>query len=155
ARHGLYDVEVINPNGDTAFAPYRYLVEPALPPDVRIGLGGPRVLFAGDTAHYGFSLASASNVDVPYVYFEYGVPALPLNEDKPRLGFNTDAGSQPSVGNVPWPSLSPVVDQGGELVAPGYALDLADGSSTTIGFSAQTYPNGLPNDALETPPSDT
>src|SRR4029077_12911735 len=27
APHGLYDVKVINPNGDTAVAPYRYLVE--------------------------------------------------------------------------------------------------------------------------------
>src|SRR5205823_155479 len=40
APHGLYDVEVINPDGARAFAPYRYMVEDALPADVRIGLGG-------------------------------------------------------------------------------------------------------------------
>ena len=44
APHGLYDVKVINPDGDEAMVPYRYLVERALEPDVTIGLGGPRVL---------------------------------------------------------------------------------------------------------------
>src|SRR5262249_47371840 len=36
APRGLYDVAVINPGGATAFAPYRYLVERALPPDVAV-----------------------------------------------------------------------------------------------------------------------
>jgi hypothetical protein len=41
APHGLYDVEVINPDGAVALAPDRHLVETALPPDVSIALGGP------------------------------------------------------------------------------------------------------------------
>ena len=42
--HGLYDVAVINPNGQQATVPYRYLIERAVEPDVRIGMGGPRCL---------------------------------------------------------------------------------------------------------------
>ena len=56
APHGLYDVEVINPDGAVALAPYRYLVEQALPPDVSVALGGPRVVWAGQSGLYGFSL---------------------------------------------------------------------------------------------------
>ena len=40
APHGLYDVKVINPGGQEAIVPYRYLVERALEPDVTIGMGG-------------------------------------------------------------------------------------------------------------------
>jgi hypothetical protein len=46
---GLYDVSVINPDGAEATLPYRFLVERALPIDVTIGLGGPRVVPAGQT----------------------------------------------------------------------------------------------------------
>ena len=53
APHGLYDVSVINPDGQEVDAPYRYLVEPALPPSVEIGLGGTSVMYSGDTGYYG------------------------------------------------------------------------------------------------------
>ncbi|MDG9698110.1 hypothetical protein QC281_49580, partial [Streptomyces sp. DH17] len=88
APHGLYDVEVINPNGDTAIAPYRYLVEQSIEADVNIALGGPRVVWAGQSGLYGFTLSSSTNVDIPYVQFMYGVPTLPLNEGVPYLSFN-------------------------------------------------------------------
>ena len=55
---------------------YRYLVERALPIDVTIGLGGPRVLPPGQTGLYGISLQSLTNVDTPYVYFEFGAPEM-------------------------------------------------------------------------------
>ena len=76
APHGLYDVEVINPDGQVAVAPYRYLVEQALPPDVSVAIGGPRVLTAGQTGLYGLSLVSTTNVDIPYVELQVGVPEL-------------------------------------------------------------------------------
>src|SRR5262249_53685573 len=59
--HGLYDVAVINPNGALATLPYRFLVEDALPIDVTIGLGGPRVVPAGQTGLYSISLQSLTN----------------------------------------------------------------------------------------------
>ncbi|MER9397477.1 LEPR-XLL domain-containing protein [Mesorhizobium sp. M0615] len=68
APHGLYDVKVINPDGTTAIEPYRYLIERALEPDVTIGLGGPRVLLAGDTGTYGIAFQSHTNVDTPYTF---------------------------------------------------------------------------------------
>src|SRR6185369_12146791 len=41
APHGLYDVQVTNPNGAIAVLPYRFLVETAKPLDVTVGMGGP------------------------------------------------------------------------------------------------------------------
>ena len=74
APHGLYDVAVINPDGEIAVLPYRYLIEDALPIDVTIGLGGPRVVPGGQTGLYSISLQSLTNVDTPYVYFTFGAP---------------------------------------------------------------------------------
>ncbi len=69
---GLYDVEVINPDGSTAIQPYRFLVEPAEPIDATIGMGGPSTLGIGQIGNYLVSLESITNVDTPYVFFEYG-----------------------------------------------------------------------------------
>ena len=52
--------------------PYRYLVERALEPDVTIGMGGPRVHRGGQRGPYSVSLQSLTNVDTPYVYFQFG-----------------------------------------------------------------------------------
>ena len=48
-----YDEKVINPDGQAASAPYRYLVEQALPTDVDLALGGPRVLWAWSSSSEG------------------------------------------------------------------------------------------------------
>ncbi|MBE2260652.1 MAG: APHP domain-containing protein, partial [Rhodobacteraceae bacterium] len=58
---GLYDLKVINPDGKQAVVAYRFLIERALEPDVTIGLGGPRVLAAGETGTYGVALQSLTN----------------------------------------------------------------------------------------------
>ena len=44
---GLYDVLVINPDGQRVVEPYRYLVERAIEADVTIGIGGPRSIESG------------------------------------------------------------------------------------------------------------
>ena len=41
APHGLYDVQVINPDGAVAVLPYRYLVEASKPLDLTVAVGGP------------------------------------------------------------------------------------------------------------------
>ena len=55
-----------------AILPYRFMVERAIEPDVTIGIGGPRVILAGDQATYSVALQNLSNLDAPYTFFEYG-----------------------------------------------------------------------------------
>ncbi len=161
ATHGLYDVEVINPDGSTAFAPYRYLVEQALPPSVTVGLGGPRVIEAGDSGLYSYSVDNNSNVDIPYVELQIGTPRIaPVVQGTPAttynyLGMLTNLDGQPLVDNVAWDELTSVVDQGGENLSSGYAIDLPDQSSVSLSVSVQTYPDGIPPDAGNEPPEDT
>jgi large repetitive protein len=69
APHGLYDLKVINPDGSEAIVPYRFLIERAIEPEVTIGLGGPRIILAGDQATYSVALQGISNLDSPYTYF--------------------------------------------------------------------------------------
>ena len=116
APHGLYDVKVVNPDGEEAILPYRYLVEEAIEPDLTIGMGGDRVLSIGETGTYGVSFKSLTNVDTPYVYFQYGVPELGDNStlinlfsdyaqettgiySLPYVGFTTNLRGQPNVNN--------------------------------------------------------
>src|SRR5207237_191127 len=112
APHGLYDVTVINPGGQEADAPYRYLVEQALEPDVSIGLGGTRVMYAGDKGFYGFSLKNTSNVDAPYVHFQFGTPEMGTNPvvfNLPYVVFSSNLSGSAKVDNVPWADLSSTV----------------------------------------------
>ncbi|HYU32388.1 MAG TPA: putative Ig domain-containing protein [Thermoanaerobaculia bacterium] len=143
APHGLYDVKVINPGGQTAIVPYRYLVERALEPDAAVGLGGARVIAPGKAEIYGFSLQSLTNVDMPYVHFQYGIPELGTNPEVfglKYLAFSTNLRGEPRVANVPWADLDAAVDRDGEILAPGYALDLASRGFAGLSFTAHTYP---------------
>jgi len=145
APHGQYDVSVINPDGAEADAPYSYLVEPALPPSVTIGLGGTSVMYSGDTGYYGFSLQSTTNVDIPYVQFEFGIPSLGTNITfgVPYVALSSNVAGSPDVAGVPWADLSSTVDTNGFDLASGYVMDLADGGYVGLNFTAQTYP-GVP-----------
>ncbi len=143
--HGLYDVAVINPDGALAVLPYRYLVEDALPIDVTIGVGGPRVVPAGQTGLYSISLQSLTNVDTPYVHFTFGAPELGDNArvfDLPYLTFNSNVRGAPDGqrGDVAWASLDSEVNSGGFMLAPGYALDVSAGGYLGMSFSVTTYP---------------
>ena len=115
APHGLYDAKVINPDGAEAIVPYRYLVERTIETDVTVGLGGDRVLGIGQTGLYGTSFNSLTNIDTPYIHFQYGVPELGDNdfllgkfkpatqaeagiEELPYVGFSTNLrGTPPEV----------------------------------------------------------
>jgi subtilase family serine protease len=160
APHGLYDVKVINPDGEAAIAPYRYLVERSIEQDVTVGLGGPRVLAPGDTGTYGVSLQSLTNLDTPYVHFQFGIPELGDNnfllgkfretvrqqagiEELPYLEFASNLRGQPEVGetaDLPWASLVSDINTNGEILAPGYIYDFPTASATGWTFNAQTYP---------------
>ncbi|MBD2200392.1 MULTISPECIES: CARDB domain-containing protein [Calothrix] len=146
ATHGLYDVKVINPDGQTAIIPYRYLVERAIEPDVDIALGGPRVLGIGEAGTYGVSVQNLSNIDTPYVHFQFGVPELGKNVlvyGFPYLKFSSNLGGKPesdALKEVPWASLISEVNATGVNLAPGYIFDLATGDYVGRTFKAQTYP---------------
>lgn len=146
AFHGLYDVKVINPDGQQAIVPYRYLIERAIEHDIDIGLGGPRVLAPGDKGTYGVSVKSLTNIDTPYVHFKFGVPELGKNGtvfNFPYLNFYSNLRGQPENQNledVPWASLISDINTTGENLAPGYVLDLPTGGFIGQTFNAQTYP---------------
>ena len=141
---GLYDVEVINPDGSTAVQPYRFLVEQAEPIDVTVGMGGPSTLGIGQIGNYLVSLESITNVDTPYVFFECGVPdapnPAPFLIPGPALAFSTDLSGQPNVAGVPWPDLSSVVNLNGQFEAQGVAFDVAQQSTSVMSFTIQAYP---------------
>ena len=105
---GLYDVQVANPDGSSQTIPYRVLVQTAQPLGADIGMGGPddiELSKAGfPNAYYGVSLTSLTNVDTPYVFFQFGVPRLTNDTVIPgeRLLFQTDLQGSP---NVRWCAL--------------------------------------------------
>ncbi|WP_013334633.1 CARDB domain-containing protein [Gloeothece verrucosa] len=146
--HGLYDVKVINPNGQESIVPYRYLVERAIEPDVTVGLGGPRVLAPGDTGTYGVSVKSLTNLDTPYVNFQFGIPELGTNSEVfglPYVVFSSNLRGSPEGSNtdVPWASLVSDTNQNGEILAPGYIFDLPTAGFAGQTFNVQTYPGLL------------
>jgi hypothetical protein len=147
-ERGLYDLKVINPDGAEAIVPYRYLVERALEPDVTIGLGGPRVVPAGQAGLYSIALQSLTNVDTPYVYFQFGAPEIGDNAmvyNLPFLTFNSNVRGSPDGvrEDVPWASLDSEVNTTGFMLAPGYAMDVVAGGFVGMSFAVLTYP-GLP-----------
>src|SRR5262249_6445876 len=109
APHGLYDLEVINPSGDRAVIPYRFLIEQAIEPDVDIGIGGPRVILAGDVGTYSVALQSLSNLDTPYVFFQVGIPEMGNNEyvyGLPFVKFSSNLrGGPDAASDVPYATL--------------------------------------------------
>jgi subtilase family serine protease len=149
APHGLYDLSVINPTGDEAVIPYRFLVERAIEPEVTIGIGGPRVILAGDQATYSIALQNLANLDAPYTYFEVGVPQLNLNPyvyGLPYLEFFTNVRGTPEGATgtvnaqVPWVQLESITNTTGQLIASGYLFDEAADGFAGFSFNVITYP---------------
>ncbi len=149
APHGLYDLKVINPTGDEAVIPYRFLVERAIEPEVTIGIGGPRMILAGDQATYSVALQNLANLDAPYTYFELGVPQLNLNQyvyGLPYLEFFTNVRGTPegaagtANAQVPWVHLESITNTTGQLIASGYLFDEAADGFAGFSFNVITYP---------------
>ena len=166
--HGLYDVTVTNPDGQRVTEAERYLVERGIEADVTIGIGGARTLNPGENGLYSVSLQSLTNVDTPYVRFDFGVPEMGYSEDVlaglhlPYLVFGTNVAGQPdgltvdAAGNtqdygptptngtsrsdIPWARLDGAQNTAGFNLAPGYALDVPAGGFVGMSFNVQTYP---------------
>jgi len=145
APRGLYDVKVINPDGEQAVVPYRYLVERFIEPDVNVGLGGPSVIHVGQKGTYGFSMVSRTNVDTPYVFFQFGIPEMGSNPaffDLTYLVLETNLRGTPPAGasDVPWASIVSETTTTELNMAEGYVFDLATTSFFGRTFTAQVYP---------------
>ena len=165
APFGLYDVQVTNPDGQMAIAPYRFEIEQTVQPDVTIGVGGPRFILAGDTGTYSVALENLGNINAPYVEFNVGIPQLsnalpsdpsnpniadPVNvnlDDLPYVELNTDLGGEPPDSSldsqVPYATLQSQADTvgtNGHIEIPGYLFNEAAGGFTAFTFDVTTYP---------------
>ena len=165
APHGLYDVEVTNPDGATARLAYRYLVEDAEPFSLTVGLGGPGELEYGDVGWYGFGVYSLTNVDMPYVHFEFSMPYVLNDADwyeyvqtkmsdegewygggeevwpvDDRLIFRTNLSGAPGIDGVPWAELDSILNLDGMLMAPGFTYDFINRGYMGLTFTADLYP---------------
>ena len=108
-RTGFTIVEVINPDGEIAVAPYRYLVDEALPPDVSVALGGPRVIWAGQSGLYGFTHHKPRPTSTfPMSNSSYGMPTTPLNEGVPYLGDHDQCRRGRPMSPTSWSSIVPI-----------------------------------------------
>ena len=148
APHGLYDLKVINPGGDAAIVPYRFMIERAIEPDVTIGVGGPRTILAGEVGTYSVALQSISNLDTPYVYFQVGIPELLINDivySLPYVRFNSNVRGAPDVrDDIAWAMIDSSVNSddiyAGQVRAPGYLFDTDANGFTGFSFNVSTYP---------------
>jgi len=166
--HGLYDVTVLNPDGQRVTEAQRYLVERGIEADITIGIGGARSLNPGENALYSVSLQSLTNVDTPYVRFDFGAPEMGYSANVlgglnlPYVVFGSNVAGQPdgrtvdAAGNtqhygvtpsdgtprsdIPWARLDGVQDTFGFNLAPGYAFDVPAGGFVGMSFNVQTYP---------------
>ncbi|HAY28075.1 MAG TPA: hypothetical protein DCY47_11380, partial [Candidatus Accumulibacter sp.] len=165
---GLYDLTVLNPDGQRVTEAQCFLVEPAVETEVTIAVGGPRSLAPGDGATYSVALQSLGNLDTPYVHFAVGVPEMGYSPDLlaglplPYLVFASSLAGQPdgptadAAGNtlsfgptptlgigrsdIPWARLDGVNNSDGHNLAAGYAFDLAGGGFAASAVRLQTYP---------------
>ena len=137
---------VYNPDGERATLPYRFQVERAIEPEVTIGLGGPRVILAGDTGTYSVTLQGRSNLDTPYVFYEVGIPEMGPNPKVYGLPFVTFASNlrgslaDDSLSDVPWASLDSAVNTDGYETASGYLFDQPAAGFNGFTFDVATYP---------------
>ena len=144
APYGLYDVRVIDPDGEVATEPYRYYVTEAEPADVIVGLGGPAELALGETTAYGVNVYNVTNIDLPYVLIEFGVPRLTNTADYiiegERLAFDANLAGSADVDGVDFSLLDTVLNLDGLWTASGFLYDLPAGTSTGLTFTLQAYP---------------
>ena len=152
AHHGLYDVQVLHPDGRIAVEPYRFQIESADSLQSNIGVGGPSQIDLGATGAYGFPIQSLSNVDTPYTIFEYAFPNVENRFESivpgPAIefasGLRGDVGTVAplfdSVSTFDFGSVVPELNLNGALTARGVAIDLPADGVTEVGAAVTIYP---------------
>ncbi len=137
---------VTNPDGSQAIIPYRFLVTRTVEPEVTIGVGGPRYIFAGDTGTYSVALQNLGNVDAPYTYFTVGIPEMGTNiffYGLKYLNFESNVEGAPDTGGIeglPWATLDSTLNLNGTVTTSGYLLNEPAGGFTGFTFNVDTYP---------------
>ncbi|WP_372898597.1 CARDB domain-containing protein, partial [Stieleria sp.] len=162
APHGLYDIQVLHPDGRLAVDPYRFQVESADALEVNVGVGGPSQIDLGATGGYGFAVQNLANVDTPYTLLEYAFPNAPNRRPDlipgPAIEFAsglrgdalTVAPLFDSISTFDFSSVVPELNLSGVLTARGVAIDLPNQGVTEVGSAVTIYP-GL-REILETDP---
>ncbi len=126
--------------------PYRFLVTQTVEPEVTIGVGGPRYIFAGDTGTYSVALQNLGNIDAPYTYFVVGIPEMGTNSFLYNLEYvnlEANVAGGPTTGgvqNLPWATLNSVNDINGTDATSGYLIDEPAGGFTGFTINVDTYP---------------
>src|SRR5690606_10337428 len=104
------------------------------------------IIMAGDTGLYSVAFQSLSNLDTPYTFFQVGIPEMGINPDVydlPLVRFFSNLRGTPQSGDLvglPWDDLNSAVNTTGQVLAPGYVLDLPADGFTGLSFTAITYP---------------
>ncbi|MCA9191785.1 MAG: hypothetical protein KDB03_08485 [Planctomycetales bacterium] len=151
APHGLYDVQVLHPDGRVATDPYRFQVEGADPLESNVGMGGPNLIGLGETGFYGIPVQSLSNIDTPYTVIEYAVPNVKNNSSfvpgpaiTMQTGIRGDAGTVAplfdSISTFDFSSVTPELNLSGVLTGRAVAIDLPAFSTTELSMAVTVYP---------------
>ncbi|MEZ6135593.1 MAG: CARDB domain-containing protein [Pirellulaceae bacterium] len=151
APHGLYDVQVLHPDGRVAVDPYRFQVESADPLEVNVGIGGPSLIGLGETGNYGIPVQSLANIDTPYTIIEYAVPnvendagIIPGPAITMQTGIRGDAGTIAplfdSVSTFDFADVAPELNFRGALTGRSIAIDLPALSTTELSMAVTVYP---------------
>ncbi len=151
APHGLYDVQVLHPDGRVAVDPYRFQVESADPFEVNVGIGGPSLVGLGETGNYGIPVQSLANIDTPYTIIEYAVPnvendagIIPGPAITMQTGIRGDAGTIAplfdSISTFDFADVAPELNFRGALTGRSIAIDLPALSTTELSMAVTVYP---------------
>ncbi len=144
APHGLYDVQVIHPDGRMAVDPYRFQIESADPYEVNAGVGGPSLIGLGETGNYGIAVQNLANVDTPYTIIEYAVPnvknvanIIPGPAIVMQTGIRGDgptiAPLFDSISTFDFATVAPELNLSGALTGRAVAIDLPTATTTELG----------------------
>ena len=146
ASFSLYDLKVVNPDGEQVVIPYRFQVERLVEPEVTIGVGGPRAILAGDQATYSVALQNLGNLDAPYTYFQVGIPEMGTSlmvYGLPFVHMFTNVRGRPdldALSDTPWSNLESVLNLNGHNLASGYLVSHDADGFTGFTFNVATYP---------------
>ncbi|MEM1067288.1 MAG: putative Ig domain-containing protein [Planctomycetota bacterium] len=143
AELGLYDVQVTNPDGESATVPHRLLVEPMTELDTDIGMTGPSLIGLGESGTYNVTAASLTNIDTPYVQWSIHVPRVENPEPTLIPGEAIRVTGNLGVDFPPFDTgqnIDPVAIIDGHYTSEAFIIDLPTNSIASSSFQVDIYP---------------